>query len=141
MDFIAKNQNELGQYVYGLLKDRFCSGFKVGLSGDLGAGKTTLVKMIAQYLGIKDEITSPTFNLRKIYHIKPDLFLQHIDLYRLSASENNDLNEVHDWLQDKKAISFVEWPENLQMDQTDFDAFIKIKTLGLNQRKVEITWK
>ncbi|MCX6809572.1 MAG: tRNA (adenosine(37)-N6)-threonylcarbamoyltransferase complex ATPase subunit type 1 TsaE [Candidatus Berkelbacteria bacterium] len=141
MDFIAKNQNELGKCVYSLLKDKMSGGFRVGLSGDLGAGKTTLVKMIAKFLGIKDEVTSPTFNLRKIYKITPDLFLQHIDLYRMSSKNQNDLNEVGDWLKDKKTISFVEWPENLQMNQNDFDAYIKIEPLGLNQRKVKITWK
>ena len=92
----------------------------VGLSGDLGAGKTAFVKCVADILGIKETITSPTFILEKIYIIsKNPIFgerfahLIHIDAYRLhSGTEMRAL----DWdtiTHDPQNIIFVEWPEQV----------------------------
>lgn len=92
----------------------------VGLSGDLGAGKTAFVKCVADILGITETITSPTFILEKIYTVpKNKIFgerfsrLIHIDAYRLESG-----NEVRalDWdtiTRDPANIIFIEWPEQV----------------------------
>ncbi|QBF34881.1 tRNA (adenosine(37)-N6)-threonylcarbamoyltransferase complex ATPase subunit type 1 TsaE [Mycoplasmopsis phocirhinis] len=72
------------------------------LNGDLGAGKTTLVKEIAKLIGIKEQITSPTFNYMKDYS-----GLVHIDAYHLSE----DLIEFEDYYLDN--IVAIEWSDNI----------------------------
>lgn len=61
----------------------------VGLSGDLGAGKTAFTKCIAKSLGVEDTVTSPTFVIEKIYELQNQKFthLIHIDAYRLDKSD------------------------------------------------------
>ena len=83
------------------------------LDGPLGAGKTVLVKGIAQALGIDDEeVTSPSFTLVNPHPGR--LLLYHIDLYRLdagaSAAHAVDLDEI---LTDEKAVVVIEWAERL----------------------------
>ena len=87
------------------------------LSGDLGAGKTSLVKGIAKGLGIKHEITSPTFTLLNIYEVKSlkskVKSLVHIDTYRLK--DENELLEigVEDYLGEPNTVCIIEWPEKI----------------------------
>lgn len=139
MNFIVESELELGEKIFAAVKNHLRPGFKCGLSGDLGVGKTTLVKYIAKKLGIKDEVTSPTFTLQKIYKLNGN-YLQHIDLYRLSPN-SLDLSEIKEWLDDTRAITFVEWPENLKLPRDTFDAFIRIKTVGPTKREVNLRWK
>ena len=65
------------------------------LNGELGAGKTTLVKFIAKELGVKENVTSPTFNIMKIY----DKFV-HIDAYKIRGT----LEEYEEYFDDKPLI-------------------------------------
>lgn len=95
------------------------------LSGDLGAGKTSLVKGIAKGLGVKHEITSPTFTLLNIYKIKNSKIknLVHIDTYRLEDEKSpygespagRELLEigVEDYLGEPNTICVIEWPEKI----------------------------
>lgn len=83
------------------------------LDGALGAGKTVLVKGIAQALGIdKEEVTSPSFTLVNPHPGR--LLLYHIDLYRLDegagAAHAVDLDEI---LTDEQAVVIIEWAERL----------------------------
>lgn len=81
----------------------------ITLSGDLGAGKTTLTKSIGEYLDVKEEINSPTFNILKCY-FNARLPLYHIDAYRLedipSENKNIGLEEVIEG----NGICIIEWP-------------------------------
>ena len=138
MDFIVKSESNLVSEIFKKLESKIKPGFLVALIGDLGAGKTTLVKGIAEKLKVEETVTSPTFNLRKEYSIKPGLKLQHIDLYR--TEKNSDIREVLDWLSDKQSVTFVEWPEKLFDDLSMFDLVIKIDFINPNQRKVKIKW-
>lgn len=76
------------------------------LSGELGAGKTTLVRGAARRLGYQGRVTSPTFTIMNIYQTNPPIY--HFDFYRL---ENNDLEDLGlgDYLE-KDGIAFIEWP-------------------------------
>ena len=58
------------------------------LEGELGVGKTTLTQLIAKNLGIKEKITSPTFNILQRYQIKDDYYLNHFDFFRLSSQDD-----------------------------------------------------
>jgi tRNA threonylcarbamoyladenosine biosynthesis protein TsaE len=82
-------------------------GDLVTVSGELGTGKTTLVRGACRALGVDGPITSPTFTIGHRYHGRVDV--SHLDLYRfagVSAAEWGDLEPYFDG-----AICFVEWPE------------------------------
>lgn len=86
------------------------------LSGDLGAGKTTFVQFCAEYFGITETITSPTFVIQKEYTILQNPYFKkfvHIDAYRL---ENIAQLEYLGWAtlqQDSSCVVFLEWPEHI----------------------------
>jgi len=87
----------------------------VGLSGDLGAGKTTFVQAIAKHLGVKNKVNSPTFVIIKKYALKnkKHKFLFHLDAYRLK--NENELLSLgwEDMINDDNYLVFIEWPENV----------------------------
>ncbi|MEO8773819.1 MAG: tRNA (adenosine(37)-N6)-threonylcarbamoyltransferase complex ATPase subunit type 1 TsaE [Gelidibacter sp.] len=79
--------------------------------GDMGVGKTTLIKALAQQLGSKENISSPTFSIVNEYEINNGL-IYHFDLYRIK-DEDEALNfGIEDYLYSKHWI-FIEWPEKL----------------------------
>ncbi|MBE9224215.1 tRNA (adenosine(37)-N6)-threonylcarbamoyltransferase complex ATPase subunit type 1 TsaE [Phormidium sp. LEGE 05292] len=90
------------------------AGTVILLSGDLGAGKTTLVQGIGAGLGISDPIVSPTFTLINEYH-EGRLPLYHFDLYRLSPKEVEALNLENYWegVEFTLGIVAIEWAEKL----------------------------
>jgi tRNA threonylcarbamoyladenosine biosynthesis protein TsaE len=92
------------------------------LFGDLGSGKTTFVKGLAETLGITDLVTSPTFVLSKIYQIKNSsgqvalgrqkfCTLVHFDLYRIETLEEVWNLGFKEYLDDPKTLTVIEWPE------------------------------
>ena len=83
-------------------------GSVVLLDGDLGAGKTTFAKGIAKSLGVRKNISSPSFTIMKSYKINDENILNHLDLYRLDGiGEDFDLT---DYIDDEKSIVIIEWP-------------------------------
>jgi len=112
MKYIAKNESEtvsIGRNIANMLN----AGDILCLYGDLGAGKTTLVKGIARGLGIKKQITSPTFALMNIYPIKPAK-LVHVDTYRLKDEQELVDIGIEDYLGVSDAICIIEWPEKMK---------------------------
>ncbi len=84
----------------------------VGISGELGTGKTTLVRAIARALGVRASVTSPTFALVHRYD-GDGVAVYHVDAYRLkSPAEAADLG-FDEMLRDAQAVVLVEWPERL----------------------------
>ena len=101
------------------IASKFKGGDIVLLHGDLGSGKTTLVKGIAEYFGIEpNDVVSPTFTLMQIYKLntsthKPINTLVHIDTYRLENEDQLIEIGVEDYLGDENTVCLVEWPEKL----------------------------
>ncbi len=87
----------------------------IALSGDLGAGKTTLTQEIARQLGVKENVISPTFVIMKKYEVVDDTFkyLVHIDAYRLEKDEELIKLGWKEILEDKNNLVIIEWPENV----------------------------
>lgn len=122
---IIKNESETA--AFGIdLGERVCPGTVIALTGDLGAGKTTLTKAIAQGLGISDMITSPTFNIVKEYD-GGRLPLYHFDVYRIG-----DADEMYELGYEEyfygNGVCVVEWadliedllPENAMRIQIEY---------------------
>ncbi len=93
----------------------------VGLSGDLGAGKTAFVKCVASILGITELVTSPTFILEKVYIIPRGSVvgerftkLIHIDAYRLEGGKEMRALDWNSLLLDEHNLIFMEWPEKVE---------------------------
>ncbi len=92
------------------LASRLSPGQVVALHGDLGAGKTHLVKGIAEGLGGRaDRVTSPTFTLVHEYETSPPLV--HADLYRVADPAEADALGLDEWIAAGDAIVVVEWPD------------------------------
>lgn len=97
------------------------------LTGDLGAGKTTLTKGIAQGMGIKEIVNSPTFTIMKIYQGKLPLY--HLDVYRI---ENPDYDfELEEYL-DNDGVAVIEWGE--QIKELLPPEVLEIKILIIDQK-------
>lgn len=132
MEIISKNTKDTEQIAKDFLKylmskvifDITYPACVVGLSGDLGTGKTTFVQFIALNLGIKNRVNSPTFVIIKKYTLAPirtrwerrnkfkNLF--HIDAYRLKNYKeliNLGWKEI---ISNPENLIFIEWPENVK---------------------------
>jgi len=113
------------------------------LIGDLGAGKTTFVKGVAQGLGIKKVVNSPTFVLMKIYDVagKKIKKLIHIDTYR--GLDLNDLENIGavEYFKRPDCVSFVEWGESLEeylkKEQINFQKIV-IRNIDENTRDISL---
>jgi len=89
------------------LAARLGPGDVVVVSGDLGAGKTTLIRGACRALGVEGAVTSPTFTIGQRYRGR--LPVSHLDLYRLGGLEDEDPALLADYL-DEAGVAFVEWP-------------------------------
>jgi tRNA threonylcarbamoyladenosine biosynthesis protein TsaE len=81
----------------------------VTIEGELGTGKTTLVRAIMRARGVRGAVTSPSFTLAQSYRGRRGETLHHLDLYRLSRGADVDFFAWDDYLGDD-ALTFVEWP-------------------------------
>ena len=127
----AEETMQLGQKVAKAASNgsTFC------FSGDLGAGKTTFVRGMAQALNIKSVVQSPTFNIMKIYFdgIKP---LIHIDAYRL-ADVNTDIG-LDEYIGYETGLTVIEWPDFIKDLIPDNAISVNITNQGDNQRRIVI---
>jgi tRNA threonylcarbamoyladenosine biosynthesis protein TsaE len=110
----------------------------VVLRGDLGAGKTTLVKGIAEgfQAASHDDVTSPTFTLIHEYR-GPAVMLYHIDLYRIDTPRELDTLALDD-LMTENSILLIEWGEKFERFQRERDVEIAIERASENERRIKL---
>lgn len=111
-------------------------GDVVALSGDLGAGKTTLARAVLAQLGHAGEVPSPTFTLVQTY---PDLSppIAHVDLYRLTSAAEAQALDLDDWLAAGGAL-LLEWPERLGASLWPDRLWLRLEGAGGPTRS--LTW-
>lgn len=113
----------------------------VVLTGDLGAGKTTLIKGIAEGFNAasEEDVTSPTFTLIHEYR-GPEVTLYHIDLYRIDTPRELDTLALDD-LMTENSVLLIEWGEKFLRLQRERDAQIVLETTSEGRRKIKILGK
>ena len=120
-----------------ILKRKDKSAFVVFLDGDLGTGKTTLVKEIIFALGIKEKVKSPTFTIIEPYELN-DKNIYHIDLYRINDPSELEIIGLREYLNESEAIIFIEWPEKSFGFLKKFNLKISLKHSSEKERKCKI---
>jgi tRNA threonylcarbamoyladenosine biosynthesis protein TsaE len=109
------------------------------LRGELGAGKTTLVKGIAEafHAASEEDVTSPTFTLVHEYR-GPQVNLYHVDLYRVDTARELETLGLDDLAADN-AILLVEWGDKFPQLERERDVEIALERIGEDERRVQVT--
>jgi tRNA threonylcarbamoyladenosine biosynthesis protein TsaE len=109
------------------------------LRGDLGAGKTTLVKGIAEgfHAASQDDVTSPTFTLIHEYR-GPEVSVYHIDLYRIDTPRELDTLALDDLIADNSVL-LIEWGDKFPRFERERDVEISLERMGESQRRIRVT--
>ena len=135
MEVVLKSLKDTQKLAVKLAKEILLKGGPsvAALYGDLGSGKTTFVQFLAQALGIKEKVLSPTFVILKTFVLPKKIgqfkFLTHVDSYRLkSAKDLLDLG-LKDLLADKENITVIEWPEKIEkyLPKNTIKMYFKLK--------------
>ncbi|WP_245584995.1 tRNA (adenosine(37)-N6)-threonylcarbamoyltransferase complex ATPase subunit type 1 TsaE [Psychroserpens burtonensis] len=105
--------------------------------GDMGAGKTTLIKSLVKLLGSDDDVSSPTFSIVNEYNIK-DKSIYHFDLYRINDEEEALNFGFEDYLYTANWL-FIEWPQNAQNLLPEDINTIEILHKSKNSRSLKLS--
>jgi tRNA threonylcarbamoyladenosine biosynthesis protein TsaE len=111
-------------------------GDVVLVRGELGSGKTTLVRGAARALGVSDPVTSPTFSIGHRY-AGDGLTVSHLDLYRLDGLEREDPDLLADYLGPGR-IAFVEWPQDAHAELAQARVRVSLSHGGGDRRRIEV---
>ncbi len=128
---------QLGQKLAKACKD----GAMIYLHGDLGAGKTTLVRGIVQSMGHDGPVKSPTYTIVEPYELAgQDIY--HFDLYRLGDPEELEYMGIRDYFLDSSSLCLVEWPQRGQgiLPEADIDIYLEYR-LPARQAKLQANSK
>jgi tRNA threonylcarbamoyladenosine biosynthesis protein TsaE len=112
-------------------------GDVVAVSGELGSGKTTLVRGACRALGVEGPVVSPTFTIGRRYAGR--VAVAHIDLYRLDGLTGEDPALLADYL-GPDVVTFVEWPERAGVELPCSTVEVRLEHLGGDRRRVTIEW-
>ena len=122
----------LGAELAAVLAD----GDLVLVRGELGAGKTTLVRGAARALGVSGPVTSPTFSIGHRY-TGSTLSVSHLDLYRLAGLEREDPDLLADYLGPGR-IAFVEWPQDAHAELAGARMRVTLSHGGGDRRRIDV---
>jgi tRNA threonylcarbamoyladenosine biosynthesis protein TsaE len=104
--------------------------------GEMGAGKTTLIKSLCENLGVTEPVTSPTFSIVNEYQGQDDK-IYHFDFYRLK-NETEALDMGYEEYFYSGAYCFIEWPEKIPNLLPQHYVSIKIEVTGTDSRKINV---
>jgi tRNA threonylcarbamoyladenosine biosynthesis protein TsaE len=117
------------------LAERLKPGDVVLLSGELGAGKTTLIRGACRALGVEGPVTSPTFTIGQRYSGR--MPVSHLDLFRLPTLEGEDPGLLDDYL-GPDTIAFVEWPQAAEPLLERISHRVQIEHAGGDRRAITL---
>jgi tRNA threonylcarbamoyladenosine biosynthesis protein TsaE len=121
------------------IAERLRPGDVVLLSGELGAGKTTLIRGACRALGIAEPVTSPTFTIGQRY-AGGRLPVSHLDLYRLADLAGEDPALLADYLR-ADSVAFVEWPAAGEGRLERVVLRVRLSHVDEQRRRVELEWE
>ncbi|MCX7739298.1 MAG: tRNA (adenosine(37)-N6)-threonylcarbamoyltransferase complex ATPase subunit type 1 TsaE [Hydrogenothermaceae bacterium] len=126
---IIKDLQELESFAEGLARE--LKGDEIILlEGELGAGKTTLTKLLLKHLGVKEDVTSPTFTVMNEYSGRFHI-IYHIDMYRLNYFDISDIAGY--------GVIVVEWPKGEDFKSYSLPVYrIKIEVIGDKERVLRV---
>ena len=138
MEVIETSSAEETEALGARIAERLRPGDVVLLSGELGTGKTTLVRGACRALGVPGPITSPTFTIGQRY-AGGRLPVSHLDLYRLQTLEGEDPALLEDYLR-PEGVGFVEWPAagSGRLERPALE--VRLSHLSEDRRRFEIDW-
>lgn len=122
---------EYGKKIGALLR----GGDIIAFRGGLGAGKTAMTRGIALGMGLRDDVSSPTFAIVNEY--EGSLPLLHFDMYRLSGGADLESIGFYDYLSDR-CVMAIEWSENIEGFLPPGTTYITIEPVSENERKITI---
>ena len=117
------------------LGSRLGAGDVIALFGDLGAGKTTLTRGIAQGLGVEDDVHSPTFTLIHEHRGKTPLY--HVDLYRLASEEEVEDLGIEEYIYGG-GLTVIEWADRMDAMLPPNRLDIELKMIGDTEREMRV---
>lgn len=132
--FLVKSESEIPHLALEL-RELIVAQKNILFYGEMGAGKTTLIKGICAALGSSNEISSPTYALVNEYEGKSHL-IYHFDLFRLKTFEEVLDIGFEEYI-DSDAICLIEWPEKIE-SLVEHGLKIEIDKIDLNTRKISI---
>ena len=138
MEVIETGSAEETEALGARIAARLTPGDVVVLSGELGTGKTTLVRGACRALGVTSPVTSPTFTIGQQYG-GGRLPVSHLDLYRLQTLEGEDPALLEDYLR-PEGVAFVEWPAAGEGRIGRPALAVRLAHAGEERRRVEVDW-
>ena len=111
-------------------------GDVIAFLGGMGAGKTAFVRGLAAGLGVRGEVSSPTYAIVNEYRGNPPLY--HFDMYRVTSEEDLLTTGFYDYLETGSAILAVEWSENIIAYLPENAVFVTITPLSETDRRIEL---
>jgi tRNA threonylcarbamoyladenosine biosynthesis protein TsaE len=138
--FVATSEAELAERAASLAvrwSDAGLERLVIGLSGDLGAGKTVWARALLRALGHEGRVPSPTYTLLEQYSL-PMRTVVHADLYRLADEREIDMLGLRDWLAAPGVWIVVEWPERAPALAARSDITVRLEVTGATTRAVTL---
>lgn len=138
MEVVETNSAAETEALGARIAARLRPGDIVLLSGEVGAGKTTLIRGACRALGVPGPVTSPTFTIGQQYG-GGRMPVSHLDLYRLQTLEGEDPALLDDYLR-PEGVAFVEWPGagSGRLGRPALEA--RLAHAGEERRRIEVEW-
>tara|TARA_R110001592_G_scaffold140281_6_gene361189 strand:+ start:2868 stop:3284 length:417 start_codon:yes stop_codon:yes gene_type:complete len=136
MEFIAKSINDLN-HISKQLIEQFGSAKVILFNGEMGSGKTTLIKQICKNLGVTENTSSPTFSIVNEYKTDDNQSIYHFDFYRIEHEQEAMDFGYEDYFY-SNAFCFIEWAEKIPNLIPENHIVVSIKIDEANNRIISI---
>ena len=133
-EYHIKSEKELA-FLAGELLNKYPEQRVFAFFGAMGAGKTTFIKEICRFLGVEDEVQSPTFTLIHEYPRRGKPSVYHVDFYRIKKQEEIYATGIEETL-NSGHYCFIEWPEKMEELLPEDTVFVNIGTVERGTQRI-----